>query len=134
VNCAAIPENLLESVLFGHEKGAFTGASTAQPGKFEQANGGILLLDEISELPLNLQAKLLRVLAGKREVERVGARTPIPLDVRVIAATNRDLGGAGCGKASFGKTCIYRLNVFPLEILHLCVTAPPTSPPSPATS
>lgn len=114
VNCAAIPENLLESVLFGHEKGSFTGASTAQPGKFEQANGGILLLDEISELPLHLQAKLLRVLQ-EREVERVGARSPIPLDVRVIAATNRDLA-AWVREGKFREDLYYRLNVFPLDI------------------
>jgi len=114
VNCAAIPENLLESVLFGHEKGAFTGASTTQPGKFEQANGGILLLDEISELPLNLQAKLLRVLQ-EREVERVGARSPVSLDVRVIAATNRDLA-AWVREGKFREDLFYRLNVFPLEI------------------
>lgn len=114
VNCAAIPENLLESVLFGHEKGAFTGASAAQPGKFEQANGGTLLLDEISELPLHLQAKLLRVLQ-EREVERVGARSPIALDVRVIAATNRDLA-TWVREGKFREDLFYRLNVFPLEI------------------
>ena len=114
VNCAAIPENLLESVLFGHEKGAFTGASTTQPGKFEQANSGLLLLDEVSEMPLNLQAKLLRVLQ-EREVERVGARTPVPLDVRVIAATNRDLA-AWVREGKFREDLYYRLNVFPLEI------------------
>lgn len=114
VNCAAIPENLLESVLFGHEKGSFTGASSAQPGKFEQANGGILLLDEISELPLNLQAKLLRVLQ-EREVERVGARAPIALDVRVVAATNRDLA-TWVREGKFREDLYYRLNVFPLEI------------------
>lgn len=114
VNCAAIPENLLESVLFGHEKGAFTGASAPQPGKFEQANGGILLLDEISELPINLQAKLLRVLQ-EREVERVGGRTMLMLDVRVIAATNRDLS-AWVAEGRFRDDLYYRLNVFPLEI------------------
>jgi two-component system response regulator FlrC len=114
VNCAAIPENLLESVLFGHEKGAFTGASAPQPGKFEQANGGILLLDEISELPINLQAKLLRVLQ-EREVERVGGRTMLTLDVRVIAATNRDLS-AWVAEGRFRDDLYYRLNVFPLEI------------------
>jgi len=114
VNCAAIPDNLLESVLFGHEKGAFTGATATQAGKFEQANGGILLLDEISELPLNLQAKLLRVLQ-EREVERVGGRSAVPLDVRVIAATNRDLA-AWVGEGKFREDLYYRLNVFPLEI------------------
>ncbi len=119
VNCAAIPENLLESVLFGHEKGAFTGASTTQPGKFEQANGGFLLLDEVSEMPLNLQAKLLRVLQEK-EVERVGGRSPVSLDVRVIAATNRDLG-AWVREGKFREDLFYRLNVFPLEIPPLRV-------------
>lgn len=114
VNCAAIPENLLESVLFGHEKGAFTGASATQPGKFEQANAGVLLLDEISELPLNLQAKLLRVLQ-EREVERVGGRAAIPLDVRIIAATNRDLA-AWVAEGRFRDDLYYRLNVFPLRI------------------
>jgi two-component system response regulator FlrC len=114
LNCAAIPENLLESVLFGHEKGAFTGASAPQPGKFEQANGGILLLDEISELPINLQAKLLRVLQ-EREVERVGGRTLLALDVRVIAATNRDLS-KWVAEGRFRDDLYYRLNVFPLEI------------------
>jgi two-component system response regulator FlrC len=114
VNCAAIPENLLESVLFGHEKGAFTGATAPQAGKFEQANGGILLLDEISELPINLQAKLLRVLQ-EREVERVGGRTLLKLDVRVIAATNRDLTAA-IAEGRFRSDLYYRLNVFPIDI------------------
>ncbi|MBI5331783.1 MAG: sigma-54-dependent Fis family transcriptional regulator [Betaproteobacteria bacterium] len=114
VNCAAIPETLLESVLFGHEKGSFTGATSAQAGKFEQANGGILLLDEVSEMPLMLQVKLLRVLQEK-EVERVGARAPIPLDVRILATTNRDLEGwVGAGR--FREDLFYRLNVFPIEI------------------
>jgi two-component system response regulator FlrC len=126
VNCAAIPENLLESVLFGHEKGAFTGASTTQPGKFEQANGGILLLDEISELPLNLQAKLLRVLQ-EREVERVGARAPVALDVRVIAATNRDLA-TWVREGKFREDLYYRLNVFPLEIPPLRARAADIGP------
>src|SRR5690606_4695486 len=90
INCAAIPDNMLEATLFGHEKGAFTGAIAAQPGKFELAQGGTILLDEISEMPLGLQAKLLRVLQ-EREVERVGARKPMSLDIRVLATTNRDL-------------------------------------------
>lgn len=114
VNCAAIPENLTESVLFGHEKGSFTGATSMQPGKFEQANGGIILLDEVSELPLGLQAKLLRVLQEK-EVERVGGRQMIPLDVRVFAATNRDLA-AWVKEGRFREDLYYRLNIFPLEI------------------
>jgi two-component system response regulator FlrC len=114
VNCAAIPENLLESVLFGHEKGSFTGASTSQPGKFEQANGGVLLLDEISELPLNLQAKLLRVLQ-EREVERVGGRTAVPLDIRILAASNRDLS-TWVNEGRFREDLYYRLSVFPLQI------------------
>lgn len=114
VNCAAIPENLLESVLFGHEKGAFTGAASAQPGKFEQANNGTLLLDEVADLPTNLQAKLLRVLQ-EREVERVGGRTPVALDIRVIAATNKDLMNC-VREGNFREDLFYRLNVFPIEI------------------
>ena len=114
VNCAAIPENLLEATLFGYEKGAYTGAVTAQPGKFEQAQGGVILLDEISELPLDLQAKLLRVLQEK-EVERVGGRGPVVLDVRVLAATNCDLA-ARVKAGRFREDLYYRLNVFPLEI------------------
>lgn len=114
VNCAAIPENLLEATLFGHEKGAYTGASSAQSGKFEQAQGGVILLDEVSDLPLNLQAKLLRVLQEK-EVERVGGRVPVALDVRVLAATNCDLA-ARVRAGRFREDLYYRLNVFPLEI------------------
>ena len=114
VNCAAIPENLLEATLYGYEKGAFTGATSAQSGKFEQAQGGVILLDEISELPLNLQAKLLRVLQEK-EVERVGGRVPVALDVRVLAATNCDLA-ARVRAGRFREDLYYRLNVFPLEI------------------
>lgn len=103
INCAAIPDNMLEATLFGHEKGSFTGAIAAQAGKFEQADGGTLLLDEISEMPLGLQAKLLRVLQ-EREVERVGGRKPIALDIRVVATTNRDLAGRWRPGVSV-KTC-----------------------------
>ncbi len=114
VNCAAIPENLLESTLFGHERGAFTGASAAQPGKFEQAQGGAILLDEVSEMPANLQVKLLRVLQA-REVERVGGRAAIALNVRVMAATNRELS-EWVRLGRFREDLYYRLNVFPLEV------------------
>ncbi|MEZ5542634.1 MAG: sigma-54 dependent transcriptional regulator [Pseudomonadota bacterium] len=114
INCAAIPENMLEAVLFGYEKGAFTGAYHAHPGKFEQAQGGTLLLDEISEMDLGLQAKLLRVLQEK-EVERLGGRETIPLDVRVLAATNRKLRAA-VADGSFRQDLFYRLNVFPLSL------------------
>ncbi|TSA48275.1 MAG: sigma-54-dependent Fis family transcriptional regulator [Nitrosomonadales bacterium] len=117
VNCAAIPDNLLEATMFGYEKGAFTGASQAQAGKFEQAQGGTLLLDEISEMPLALQAKLLRVLQ-EREVERVGSHKPIPLDIRIIATSNRDMQ-AEVAKGAFREDLFYRLNVFPLHILPL---------------
>ncbi len=112
INCAAIPDNMLEATLFGHEKGAFTGAIASQPGKFEQADGGTLLLDEISEMPLGLQAKLLRVLQ-EREVERVGGRRPIVLDIRVLATTNRDLTGE-VAAGRFREDLFYRLSVFPL--------------------
>lgn len=113
INCAAIPENMLEATLFGHEKGSFTGAVASQAGKFEQANGGTLLLDEISEMPLALQAKLLRVLQ-EREVERVGGRKLIQLDIRVIATTNRDLP-AEVAAGRFREDLYYRLGVFPLQ-------------------
>ncbi|MCG6574577.1 sigma-54-dependent Fis family transcriptional regulator [Pseudomonas sp. AF32] len=112
INCAAIPDNMLEATLFGHEKGAFTGAIAAQAGKFEQADGGTILLDEISEMPLGLQAKLLRVLQ-EREVERVGGRKPISLDIRVVATTNRDLAGE-VAAGRFREDLYYRLSVFPL--------------------
>ncbi|MBC9744115.1 sigma-54-dependent Fis family transcriptional regulator [Pseudomonas syringae pv. syringae] len=112
INCAAIPDNMLEATLFGHEKGSFTGAIAAQAGKFEQADGGTILLDEISEMPLGLQAKLLRVLQ-EREVERVGARKPILLDIRVVATTNRDLAGE-VAAGRFREDLFYRLSVFPL--------------------
>jgi two-component system response regulator FlrC len=112
INCAAIPDNMLEATLFGHEKGSFTGAIAAQAGKFEQADGGTILLDEISEMPMGLQAKLLRVLQ-EREVERVGARKPINLDIRVLATTNRDLAGE-VAAGRFREDLYYRLSVFPL--------------------
>jgi len=117
VNCAAIPEQMLESILFGHEKGAFTGAVSAQPGKFEQANGGTLLLDEIGELPLGLQAKLLRVLQEQR-VERLGGRREIELNVRIIAATNRDLQQE-VAEGRFRADLMFRLDVLPLHISPL---------------
>jgi len=114
INCAAIPENMLEAVLFGYEKGAFTGATNAHPGKFEQANNGTLLLDEITEMDLSLQAKLLRVIQEK-EVERIGGRKLIPLNVRVLATTNRDLK-ASVANGVFREDLYYRLNVFPLHV------------------
>ena len=113
INCAAIPENMLEAMLFGHEKGAYTGAHSSAPGKFEQANGGTLLLDEISEMDIGLQAKLLRVLQ-EREVERLGGRKTIKLDVRVIATSNRDMREqVVAGK--FREDLYYRLSVLPLQ-------------------
>ena len=117
INCAAIPENMLEAMLFGHVKGAFTGAVTSAPGKFELADGGTLLLDEISEMPLTLQAKLLRVLQ-EREVERVGGREPVPVDVRVLATTNVDVRKA-IENGSFREDLYYRLSVFPLALQPL---------------
>ena len=117
INCAAIPENMLESVLFGYEKGAFTGACQARAGKFEQAQGGTLLLDEITEMDLGLQAKLLRVLQ-EREVERLGGRAPIALDVRIIATTNRDFH-QHVQAGHFREDLFYRLNVFPINIQPL---------------
>lgn len=113
INCAAIPENMLEATLFGHEKGSFTGAVNSAPGKFEQANGGTILLDEISEMDLGLQAKLLRVLQ-EREVERIGGRKTIQLDVRVLATTNRLLQEE-VRKGTFREDLFYRLSVFPLQ-------------------
>ncbi|EGR1590774.1 TPA: sigma-54-dependent transcriptional regulator [Vibrio parahaemolyticus] len=112
INCAAIPDNMLEATLFGYEKGAFTGAVQACPGKFEQAQGGTILLDEISEMDLNLQAKLLRVLQ-EREVERLGSRKSIKLDVRVLATSNRDLKQY-VSEGNFREDLYYRLNVFPI--------------------
>ncbi|CAG4882201.1 protein of unknown function [Georgfuchsia toluolica] len=117
INCAAIPETLLEASLFGFEKGAFTGAVRGQMGKFEQAQRGTLLLDEISEMPLALQAKLLRVLQ-ERELERVGSNKTIPLDVRIIATSNSDIGKL-VEENRFRADLYYRLNVFPLQIAAL---------------
>ena len=117
VNCAAIPENMLEAMLFGYERGSFTGAHATHPGKFEQAQGGTLLLDEVTEMPLGLQAKLLRVLQ-EREVERLGGRETISLDVRVIATTNRRLREE-VAAGHFREDLYYRLNVFPLAIAPL---------------
>ncbi|HET9329430.1 MAG TPA: sigma-54 dependent transcriptional regulator [Steroidobacteraceae bacterium] len=112
VNCAALPESMLEAILFGYERGAFTGAHAAHTGKFEQAQGGTLLLDEVTEMPLALQSKLLRVLQ-EREVERLGGRGSLALDVRVLATTNRKLREE-VGAGRFREDLYYRLNVFPL--------------------
>jgi two-component system response regulator FlrC len=114
INCAAIPENMLEAVLFGYEKGAFTGAYKSCSGKFEQAQGGSLLLDEITEMELGLQAKLLRVLQ-EREVERLGGKDSIRLDIRVLATTNRNMHEA-VSNGRFRQDLYYRINVFPLNI------------------
>ncbi|MGD9390502.1 MAG: sigma-54 dependent transcriptional regulator, partial [Thioalkalispiraceae bacterium] len=118
INCAAIPENMLEATLFGYEKGAYTGAYKASPGKFEQAQGGTILLDEISEMDQGLQAKLLRVLQEK-EVERLGGDKTIQLDVRVLATSNRDMKQA-VAEGQFREDLYYRLNVFPLHLKSLC--------------
>ncbi len=117
VNCAAIPENLLESELFGHEAGAFTGAVQKRVGKFELADGGSIFLDEVGEMPLHLQPKLLRVLQ-EREIERVGGSETIKVDVRVIAATNRDLEEM-VKEGDFRKDLFYRLNVIPIRLPSL---------------
>ncbi len=117
INCAAIPDNLLEATLFGHERGAFTGALSTHAGKFEQAQGGTLLLDEISEMDMGLQAKILRVLQ-EREVERVGSSRTIALDVRVIATSNRDLAGE-VKLGRFRGDLYYRLNVMSLQLPDL---------------
>lgn len=117
VNCAALPESLAENELFGHEKGSFTGAESKKTGKFELANQGTLLLDEISEMALSLQAKLLRVLQ-EREIDRVGGSKPIPIDVRIIAISNTDLKKA-FQEGTFREDLFYRLNVIPLTIQPL---------------
>jgi len=114
INCAAIPDNMLEAMLFGYEKGAYTGAYNSAPGKFEQAQNGTLLLDEVSEMSLPLQAKLLRVLQEK-EVERLGGRKVIPLNVRILATTNRNLREE-VAAGRFREDLFYRLNVFPLHL------------------
>jgi two-component system response regulator FlrC len=114
VNCAAIPENLLESELFGHEKGAFTGAVARRIGKFEEADGGTLLLDEISEMDGRLQAKLLRALQ-EREIDRVGGSRPVKVDIRILATSNRDLVAA-TRDGSFREDLLYRLNVMNLKL------------------
>jgi two-component system, response regulator FlrC len=114
VNCAAIPEQLLESELFGHEKGAFTGAVARRVGKFEEANGGTLLLDEISEMDVRLQAKLLRALQ-ERVIDRVGGSRPVPVDIRIIATSNRNLGEA-VRDGAFREDLLFRLNVVNLKI------------------
>ena len=117
VNCAAIPDNMLEAILFGHEKGAFTGASTANKGIFRAADGGTLLLDEISEMPMGLQAKLLRALQEKA-VTPIGSQTDISVDVRVVATTNRNMAEE-IRAGNFREDLYYRLNVFPLNTVAL---------------
>jgi DNA-binding NtrC family response regulator len=113
VNCGAIPENLVESILFGHEKGSFTGATDKHLGKFQEANGGTLFLDEVGELPLDIQVKLLRALQ-ESEIDAVGAKRSIKVDVRIVSATNRDLSQA-VKEGRFREDLFYRLNVFPIE-------------------
>lgn len=118
INCAAIPENMLEAILFGHEKGAFTGASTANKGIIRAAEGGTLMLDEISEMPMGLQSKLLRVLQ-ERALTPIGAQKEVPVDIRVIATSNRDMAEE-VRERRFREDLFYRLNVFPLATRALC--------------
>jgi len=113
VNCGAIPENLVESILFGHEKGSFTGATDRHLGKFQEANGGTLFLDEVGELPLDMQVKLLRALQ-ESEIDPIGAKRSVKVDVRIVSATNRDLSQA-VAEGRFREDLYYRLNVFPIE-------------------
>src|SRR5436189_1701504 len=113
VNCGAIPDNLVESILFGHEKGSFTGATDKHLGKFQEANGGTLFLDEVGELPLDMQVKLLRALQ-ESEIDPVGSKRSVKVDVRIVSATNRDLSQAVAG-GGFREDRFYRLNVFPIE-------------------
>ena len=117
INCAAMPEGLLETEMFGHEKGAFTGATSRKEGKFEMASKGTLLLDEVTEMPLPLQAKLLRVLQ-EHEIDKVGGREPIPVDVRVVATTNRDIKNR-VQENQFREDLYYRLNVIPIKLIPL---------------
>ncbi len=117
VNCGAVPENLVESILFGHEKGSFTGANAKHLGKFQEANGGTLFLDEVGELPLDMQVKLLRVLQ-EGEVDPIGSKRPVKVDVRIISATNRDLAEQ-VREGAFREDLFYRLNVYPIDVPSL---------------